>query len=78
MLIISSASFISGPARGLYGSDGGDSSAEVGKLISPKPQSKYRNQKIKKQYLYVSRVQQTLQLALLLPGRRGCLFHFSL
>jgi hypothetical protein len=33
MLMISSASFISGSARGLYGSGGGDSSAEVGKLL---------------------------------------------
>jgi hypothetical protein len=30
MLIMSSASFISGSARGLYGSSGGDSSAVVG------------------------------------------------
>jgi hypothetical protein len=78
MLIISTASFISRSGRGLYGSDGGDSSAEVGKIISQKPQSKYRSQKIKKQYLYVSHVQQPLQLALLLPERRGCLFHSSL
>jgi hypothetical protein len=33
MPIISSASFISGSARGLYGSDSGDSSAVVGKLL---------------------------------------------
>jgi hypothetical protein len=43
MLIMSSASFIFGSARGSYGSGGGDSSAEVGKLISSKPQSKYRS-----------------------------------
>jgi hypothetical protein len=43
MLIISNASFISGSARGSYGSDGGDSSAEVGKLINSKPQNKYRS-----------------------------------
>jgi hypothetical protein len=43
MLIISSASFISGSARGSYGSGGGDSSTEVGKKISLKPQSKYRS-----------------------------------
>jgi hypothetical protein len=41
MLIISDASFISGSARGSYGSRRGDSSAEVGKQISSKPQSKY-------------------------------------
>jgi hypothetical protein len=43
MLIIFSASFISGSARGSYGSGGGDSSAEVDKLISSKSQSKYRS-----------------------------------
>jgi hypothetical protein len=43
MFIISSVSFISGSARGSYGSGGGDSSAEVGKQISSKPQSKYRS-----------------------------------
>jgi hypothetical protein len=41
MLIISSGSFISGSARVSYGSGGGDNSAEVGKLISPKSQRKY-------------------------------------
>jgi hypothetical protein len=41
MIIISSAPFISGSARGPYGSSGGDSSAEIGKLISSKPQNKY-------------------------------------
>jgi hypothetical protein len=49
MLIISNASFISGSARGLYDSGGGDSSAERGKLISSKPQNKVpkvKNQKI--------------------------------
>jgi hypothetical protein len=32
MFIMSSASFVSGSARGSYGSSGGDSSAEVGKI----------------------------------------------
>jgi hypothetical protein len=32
MFIMSSASFVSGLARGSYGSGGGDSSAEVGKI----------------------------------------------
>jgi hypothetical protein len=32
IFIMSSASFISGSARGLYGSGGGDNSAEVGKI----------------------------------------------
>jgi hypothetical protein len=58
MLIVSSASFISGSARGSYGSGGGDSSAEVGKLISSKPQKQVpKLKKIKKQYLYAFRVQ---------------------
>jgi hypothetical protein len=35
MLITSSASFISGSARGLYGSGSGDSSAVVGKVLVP-------------------------------------------
>jgi hypothetical protein len=43
MLIISNASFISGSARGSYGSGGGDSSTEVGKPISSKPQNKYQS-----------------------------------
>jgi hypothetical protein len=42
-LIISSASFISGSARGLYGSSNGDSSAVVGKLLSFKPKIKCRS-----------------------------------
>jgi hypothetical protein len=33
MLIISSASFMTGSAKGLYGSGSGDSSAAVGKLL---------------------------------------------
>jgi hypothetical protein len=36
--MISSASFVSGSARGSNGSGGGDNSADVGKLISSKPQ----------------------------------------
>jgi hypothetical protein len=43
MLIISNAFFISGSARGSYGFGGKDSSAEVGKQISSKPQSKFRS-----------------------------------
>jgi hypothetical protein len=41
MPIISSASFISGSARGLYGSDSGDSSAVIGKLLVRRHKSKY-------------------------------------
>jgi hypothetical protein len=37
MLIVSSASFIFGSAKGSYSFGGGDSSAEVGKQISSKP-----------------------------------------
>jgi hypothetical protein len=62
MLITSSASFMSGSARGLYGSGSGDSSAVVGKLLvrSHKVSTKA---KIQKQYLCAFRVQQLLQLA---------------
>jgi hypothetical protein len=74
MLITSSASFISGSARGLYGSGSGDSSAVVGKQLvrSYKVSTEV---KIQKQYLCVFRVQQPLQFAYLLLGRHGCLFH---
>jgi hypothetical protein len=37
MFMMSNDSFISGSARGSYGSGGRDSSAEVGKQISSKP-----------------------------------------
>jgi hypothetical protein len=47
MLIISSASFISGSARGLYGSGGGDSSAVVGKLLVQSHKASTEAKKIK-------------------------------
>jgi hypothetical protein len=47
MLIISSASFISGSARGLYGSGGGDSSAVVGKLLVRSHKASTEAKKIK-------------------------------
>jgi hypothetical protein len=43
MFMMSNDSFIFGSARGSYGSGGGDSSDEVGKQISLKPQSKFRS-----------------------------------
>jgi hypothetical protein len=62
MLITSSASFMSGSAKGLYGSGSGDSSDVVGKLLvqSHKVSTEAI---IKKQYLCAFRVQQLLQLA---------------
>jgi hypothetical protein len=47
MLMISSASFISGSARGLYGFGGGDSSAEVGKLLVRSHKASTEAKKIK-------------------------------
>jgi hypothetical protein len=62
MLIISSASFMTGSARGLYGSGSGDSSAVIDKMLV---QSYKINTeaKIQKQYLCAFRVQQLLRLA---------------
>jgi hypothetical protein len=47
MLIISSASFISGSARGLYDSGGGDNSALVGKLLVRSHKKSTKAKKIK-------------------------------
>jgi hypothetical protein len=62
MPIMSNASFISGSARGLYGSGSGDSSAVVGKLLvqSHKVSTEV---KIQKQYLCAFRVLHPLQFA---------------
>jgi hypothetical protein len=62
MLITSSASFISGSARGLYGSGSGDSSAILGKLLvrSYKVSTEV---KIQKQYICAFPIQQPLQFA---------------
>jgi hypothetical protein len=62
MPITSSASFMSGSARGLYGFNSGDSSAVVGKLFVRSHKVSIEA-KIQKQYLCVFRVQQLLQLA---------------
>jgi hypothetical protein len=75
MLIISSASFIFGSTRGLYGSGGGDSSAVVSKPLVRSYIVSTETKKKQKQYICAFRAQQPLQLALLLSGRRGCLFH---
>jgi hypothetical protein len=62
MLIISSASFMTGSARWLYRSGSGDSSAVIGKLLVQNQKIK-AEAKIQKQYLYAFRVQQLLRLA---------------
>jgi hypothetical protein len=53
ILMTSSASFVSGSARGSNSSGGGDSSAAVEKSISPKPQKQIPKLNIKRYYLYV-------------------------
>jgi hypothetical protein len=62
MFITFNDSFISGSARGLYGSGSGDNSAVVSKLLvrSYKVSTEV---KIQKQYLCAFRVQQPLQFA---------------
>jgi hypothetical protein len=60
MLIISSASFMTGLARGLYGSGSGDSSAVVGKPLVQNQKIRAKA-KIHKQYLCAFRVQQLLR-----------------
>jgi hypothetical protein len=62
MLIASNASFMSGSARGLYGSGNGDSSTIVGKLLV-RSNKVGTEAKIQKQYLCAFRAQQLLQLA---------------
>jgi hypothetical protein len=62
MLVTSSASFVSGSARGLYGSGSGDNSAVVGKLLV-RSHKESTETKIQKQYLCAFCVQQLLQLA---------------
>jgi hypothetical protein len=78
MFIMSSASFISGSARRSNGSGGGDNSAEVGKVNQSEATKINAEAKNKKQYLYVFHALQLLQLAWLLLGHHGYLFHFSL
>jgi hypothetical protein len=60
--IISSASFMTGLARGLYGSGSGDSSAVIDKMLVRSYKINIEA-KIQKQYLCVFRVQQLLRLA---------------
>jgi hypothetical protein len=55
MLITSRASFMSGSARGLYGSGSGDSSAVVGKLLVRSHKVSIEA-KIQKQYLCAFRI----------------------
>jgi hypothetical protein len=61
MLITSNASFMSGSARGLYGSGSGDNSAVIDKLLVQSHKVS-TEAKIQKQYLCAFRVQQLLQL----------------
>jgi hypothetical protein len=61
-LIISIASFMTGSARGLYGSGSGDSSAVIDKLLV-RSQKINVEAKIQKQNLYAFRAQQLLRLA---------------
>jgi hypothetical protein len=53
--MISIASFVAGSTSGLKGSDGGDNSATMEKLISPKPQKQKPKLGAAKQYLCVCR-----------------------
>jgi hypothetical protein len=62
MLIISSASFMTGSARGLYGSGSSDSLTVISKLLV-QSQKINAEAKFKKQYLYAFRAQQLLRLA---------------
>jgi hypothetical protein len=62
MPIISSASFMSGSARRLYGSGNGDNSVVIGKLLV-RSDKVSTEAKIQKQYLCAFRVQQLLRLA---------------
>jgi hypothetical protein len=62
ILITSSASFMFGSARGLYGSSSGDSLAVVGKLLV-RSHKVSTEAKIQKQYLSAFRVHHLLQLA---------------
>jgi hypothetical protein len=61
MLIMSSASFMTGSARGLYGSGSGDNSDVVGKPLV-RSQKIRAEAKIQKHYLCAFRVQQLLRL----------------
>jgi hypothetical protein len=74
IFMMSNDSFISGSPRGSYGSGGEDSSAVVGKLLIRSLEACTEAKK-QKQYLCAFHAQQPLQLALLLPGHRGCLSH---
>jgi hypothetical protein len=73
--MISSASFISGSARGSDVSGGGDNSATVEKINQS--EATKTNSEAKHQKILPIRFSRSAQLALLLLGRHGCLFHFS-
>jgi hypothetical protein len=61
-LITSNASFMTGSARGLYGSGSGESSVVIDKLLV-RSQKINSEAKIKKQYLYALHAWQSLRLA---------------
>jgi hypothetical protein len=61
-LIISGASFMTGSARGLYGSGSGDSSAVIDKMLV-RSYKINTEANIQKQYVCAFRVQQLLRLA---------------
>jgi hypothetical protein len=75
--MISSASFVSGSARGSNGSGGVDNSATMEKINQS--EAIKTNSEVERQKILPIRFHalQLLQLALLLLERRGCLFHFS-
>jgi hypothetical protein len=74
MLMMSNDSFISRSARGSYGSGGGDSSDVVGKLLIRSLEASTETKKSKAIPMRLSRSAAS-QLALLFPGRHGCLSH---
>jgi hypothetical protein len=78
MFIMSSASFISESTRGSNGSGGGDNSAEVGKVNQSEATKINAEAKRQKTIPIRFHALQLLQLALLLLGHHGYLFHFSL
>jgi hypothetical protein len=75
MLIMSSASFMTESARGLYGSGSGDNSAVVGKPLV-RSQKIRAEAKIQKQYLCAFRVKQLFGSSSFFSSFMGFLFIF--
>jgi hypothetical protein len=78
MFIMSSASFIFGSARGSNGSGAGDNSAEVGKVNQSKATKTNAESKIQKAIPIRFSRSAASSASLLLLGRHGYPFHFSL